>query len=99
MKRKEEPRKPQWRLPRILTPDERALHILKYGADFSCDESRELMGDLATVNSNRYHDPYTGYNEFYPDTPEWILDMAVARGWHNREVTEILQRRAYARAE
>jgi hypothetical protein len=84
------------RLPRILTPDDRRLHILRWGAEFSSDESRELMADLATVLSNQYHDCYTGHKEFYPDTPEWVIALAERRGWHNREVARILQERAYA---
>ena len=98
MKRKhDEPIK--WRLPPIRTPEERALHVAKYAHHYSTDEARELMGDMATMNSNQYHDSYTGFNEFYPDTPEWIIAMAERRGWHNRETTRTLQERAYSRAE
>lgn len=51
--------------------------------------------DLATLNSNRFHNPQTGHLEFFPDTPLWIAEMAFRRGWYNME-TEIVLRDRYA---
>lgn len=69
---------------RILTRLDRLSHIAQVKARDDKDrkgEYWELIGDSATLNSNQYHEPATGFNEFYPDTPLWISQMAVRRGW------------------
>ena len=33
------------------------------------------LGNIAAINSNRVHDGRTGFEEFLPDTPEWIRQL------------------------
>jgi len=43
--------------------------------------AREKVGDLAAFNSNRRHNPATGFAEWLPDTPEWIRQIGRRYGW------------------
>lgn len=38
------------------------------------------IGDIATVNDWMYHHP-KGHCVFYDNTPDWIVGIAVCRGW------------------
>jgi hypothetical protein len=63
---------------RILTPLQRAVHIVRcratHGAGLSEDYFKSL-GDMATINTNQFHNPETGFLEFYPDTPDWVRKL------------------------
>lgn len=41
----------------------------------------ENVGDLATFNTNVAHNNQTGFDDLLPDTPEWIIKLAIERGW------------------
>ena len=60
---------------RILTPGQRAVHIAHcratHGPGLPGDYLKSV-GDMATVNTNQFHNPETGFLEFYPDTPAWV---------------------------
>jgi hypothetical protein len=67
---------------RILTPEQRQLHINRhFWRDDKTEFAAELLGDIATVNGNQFHNPETGFHEFYPDTPAWIREISKKRGW------------------
>jgi hypothetical protein len=68
------------KLERIITPEQRRTHIAQL-TGFSSPEGIELVGDLAAVNGSLRHDPATGFNQWLADTPEWIKDIALRRGW------------------
>jgi hypothetical protein len=79
---------------RILTPLDRQAHIRavvrRFNADPTShktyaieDEGIQMVGDLATLHTNEFHCDVCGGLEFYPDTPMWIREMAVRRGWAN----------------
>lgn len=60
---------------RILTPLQRAVHIAHCRATHGPGLSEEYfksVGDNATVTTNKFHNPETGFLEFYPDTPDWV---------------------------
>lgn len=67
--------------PRILTRLARRSHIAKATRKEQGRDHRELVGDLATVNSNYMHNPDTGHHEFAKDTPAWIVSIAARRKW------------------
>ena len=68
------------RVPRILTPEQRRDHINRL-VGYPGAEARERVGDLATFNSNRQHNRKTGFDEWLPDTPEWIRRTGARNGW------------------
>ena len=39
------------------------------------------LGDIASVNCWRRHNPETGFEEFYANTPDWIVEIARERKW------------------
>jgi hypothetical protein len=39
------------------------------------------LGDIASVNCWRAHDPNTGYQRFFSNTPKWVLEIAKKRRW------------------
>ena len=39
------------------------------------------LGDIASVNCWRRHNPQTGFEEFYANTPDWIVEIARERKW------------------
>jgi len=39
------------------------------------------LGDIASINCWRRHNPQTGFEEFYANTPEWIVEIARERKW------------------
>lgn len=65
---------------RIVTPEQRRDHINRL-VGYPGAEARERVGDLAAFNSNRQHDPRTGFDEWLPDTPEWIRQIGRRCGW------------------
>ena len=40
-----------------------------------------LTTNLAAYHSNIYHNPETGFHEFLPDAPLWVIEMAIRQGW------------------
>jgi len=70
------------RAPRILTTAERHFHVVRckerdphqHNADYW-----DLLGDIAAVNSNYYHNAETGHLELYSDTPDWVRAVAKKR--------------------
>jgi hypothetical protein len=69
---------------RIMTPEERQAHIDGL-VGYSSSEGKELVGDLATFNSNRQHNPKTGFDEWLPDTPRWIRRLGIRRAWASED--------------
>jgi len=67
-------------LDRILTPEQRRAHIARL-AGYTSPEGRELVGDLVAVGGSQRHNPETDFEEWLVDTPEWIKDIALRRGW------------------
>jgi len=65
-------------MTRILTEFQLAAHIAHcratHGPDLP-DSYFESVGNLAAVNSNQFHNPETGFLEFYADTPQWVRDL------------------------
>ena len=45
------------------------------------EETLNNIGDIASVNSWRAHDPEIGFLRIFPDTPSWVLEIAEKRGW------------------
>lgn len=41
----------------------------------------ENLGDIAAVNCWRCHNSETGFEEFYANTPEWIVEIAREHRW------------------
>ena len=39
------------------------------------------LGDIASVNCWRRHNPQTGFEEFYANTPKWIVGIAREHKW------------------
>ena len=39
------------------------------------------LGDIASVNCWRRHNPRTGFEEFYANTPDWIVEIAREHRW------------------
>jgi hypothetical protein len=39
------------------------------------------LGDIAAVNCWRRHNSITGFEEFYANTPEWIVEIAREHRW------------------
>ena len=39
------------------------------------------LGDIASVNCWRRHNPETGFEEFYANTPDWIVEIAREHKW------------------
>lgn len=72
---------------RILTPADRQAHIDKcrrldkesQWGEVQNPLHYKALGDIASVNDNRWHNPVTGFDEFYFDTPEWVVQIAVER--------------------
>ena len=64
-------------MTRILTESQRAEHVARYRARYpNLPEAHcERVGDLATINSNQFHNPETGFHEFYPDTLDWVREV------------------------
>jgi hypothetical protein len=65
---------------RIITPVQRQEHIARLSGSYS-RAGRELVGDLAAVSCNQRHNPESGFEEWLADTPEWVKDIAIRRGW------------------
>jgi hypothetical protein len=65
---------------RILTQEQRRDHVNRL-VGYPDASARERVGDLAAFNSNRQHNPATGFDEWLPDTPEWIRDTGTRNGW------------------
>ena len=71
---------------RILTPEQRLLHINRCKENDSNADNHEpgywdLVGDCATFNTNTRHNPEGGFLEFYSDTPLWVVLIAIRRKW------------------
>jgi len=84
----------------IKTPADRLAHTLYCQARHIADgyppmpeETLNDIGDIASVNSWRAHDPVMGFLRFFPDTPSWVLKIAEKRRWITRQELESLQTR------
>ena len=86
---------------RITTPEHRQQHIAKcrqrdaanHAKHGGCngvgsDDHYEKIGDIATHNTNIYHNSVTGHHSFYADTPLWIVAMAVQNQWASWDMIE-----------
>jgi hypothetical protein len=54
---------------------QRAVHIARCRATHGQGLSGEYfksLGNMAALNTNKFHNPETGLLEFYPDTPAWV---------------------------
>lgn len=73
------------RLPRILSKKDRQDHINKFVAENPGQEKFKdflnLLGDLATCNSNYVHNRETGHSEFAKGTTKFVIDIANKRNW------------------
>ena len=65
---------------RILTPEQRRDHVSRL-VGYSDAAVRERTGDLAAFNSNRRHNPATGFDEWLSGTPEWVKEIGKRYGW------------------
>ena len=78
---------------RILTATDRAQHIVNVRARNNGwpkdDESANLVGDIATTETNRFHCDLSGLLCWLPDTPQWIIEMATRRQWHTPGVRPV----------
>jgi hypothetical protein len=84
----------------IKTPEDRLVHMLYFQARHIADgypsmpeEVLNDIGDNASVNSWRAHDPEIGFLRFLPDTPSRVLKIAEKRGWVTEQELESLQTR------
>lgn len=81
----------------IKTPEDRLAHTLSCQARHIADgypsmpeETLNNIGDIASVNSWRAHDPEIGFLRFFSDTPWWVLEIAEKRGWVTWRELELL---------
>ena len=77
-------------MKRILTKNdwlEHKLFVQRYNADYHGDNPNyfEDCADIAAINSNQFHNE-KGHLQFFPDTPYWIVLLAVKRGFVNVEL-------------
>lgn len=73
---------------RILTPMDRLQHIIyvkRKDDKVRAKEYYETIGDIASFETNRVHNPETGFSEFLLDTPLWIVKLAVLHKWASPE--------------
>lgn len=49
----------------------------------------ESVGDNASVNTWRVHDPETGFEAFKSDTPDWVIEIASQQKWITRKIGEV----------
>lgn len=72
-------------MKRITTNEDRDAHVSNYLAKYphlaKCEGHAEQVGDMASVNANMFHNPNTGFQEFFADTPEWIIEIARKNKW------------------
>jgi hypothetical protein len=79
-------------MARIKKPADRAVHIQackrqdqewnqEHGGKLPPEQHYENVGDIAATNNWLYHDPGIGYHRFYANTPDWIVEIAVRKGW------------------
>jgi hypothetical protein len=76
----------------IKTPEDRLAHMLycqaRHIADGYLSMSEKALnniGDIASVNSWRAHDPESGFLRFFPDTPAWVLEIAEKHHWITKQ--------------
>ena len=71
----------------ILTHEDRAAHVKvcqardKEQGMILPVEYYARLGDQASVNAWYYHDPASGHNRLYANTPDWIVELARKMRW------------------
>ena len=89
------------RAPRMLTQEDYNEHLEYVKADNPnmSDEDAHLIADSAVVESNMQHNPKTGFQEFIPGTPDWVVQIAEKRNWTTEVGTETLDESMYPDVE
>ena len=79
-------------MKRILTKKDWYKHYNRYKKQYlkkhhpsiqDTDNHCALVTNIAAYNSNVYHNSETGFHQFLPDAPLWVIEMAVRNKWYS----------------
>ena len=78
MRKKNNPPKREYAQPKRITTWADFLAHLQGLTGYASEWSKCGVTMSAAVNSNERHNPQTGFLEFLPDTPQWVIELADA---------------------